>query len=522
MLTLWGVAVSGWTALFSLTILFFDPQFGWMIVTSIVGLCILLIVRSWRLLFSPLTIRTLAPFGFCVAYTGALLILAIVPSGVTEPLEFVRSRFSDPLPADNALPLLFARNVLSAIFPTPMLGDWLGSDRPPLQSAYFLVASLGLPEFFGSIRNQDLAYQVQGSLLQSFWLAGIWVLLDELELPRFARWGALALCAVSGFAFVHGIFVWPKLLPVLHLCIIVAIAIPSKRPRLSTWRLGVLIGCNAALSLLCHGGSIFALAGIGVYALLNRRIPTLKFLFSVAVVAILVLAPWSLYQRYFDPPGDRLLKWHLAGLVNVDDRPFTAVLAEAYQMMTWRQFVHSKLADLAVIAGRPWGWVAMQFKAFSFDFFSADTLQLRRAQFESVFATLGFFAWAPIAWSVLKRRLADSAPLKAATMLFGVGCATLVIWILAMYEPGSTSIHQGSLASVAFFLVGSFLFCFSLSRPLAAVLLAMQLFVSVRIYMASQPDANGPSVALLSGFDWMLAIGLVVLAAWVVKRFAEP
>ena len=36
------------------------------------------------------------------------------------------------------------------------------------------------------------------------------------------------------------------------------------------------------------------------------------------LLALVLYAPWLAYQRLYDPPGDRLLKWHLAGVTEVE------------------------------------------------------------------------------------------------------------------------------------------------------------------------------------------------------------
>ena len=40
--------------------------------------------------------------------------------------------------------------------------------------------------------------------------------------------------------------------------------------------------------------------------------------------------PWLLYQKYYEPPGNRLLKMHLAGAPGVDSRGFIQALLVAY------------------------------------------------------------------------------------------------------------------------------------------------------------------------------------------------
>jgi len=41
---------------------------------------------------------------------------------------------------------------------------------------------------------------------------------------------------------------------------------------------------------------------------------------ALAIVVVFYL-PWSAYQKYVDPPGNRLLKIHLAGVIPVIREP---------------------------------------------------------------------------------------------------------------------------------------------------------------------------------------------------------
>ena len=60
--------------------------------------------------------------------------------------------------------------------------------------------------------------------------------------------------------------------------------------------------------MLAHGASAFfllPLLGLAAW----RGLPSWRWLGAAALVGVVLLAPWSAYQRFADPPGDRLLKW---------------------------------------------------------------------------------------------------------------------------------------------------------------------------------------------------------------------
>lgn len=522
LLALWGAAASGTCAYLSFWCLFFDPASGHFVLLAMLIAAGMVVLNSGVRLTSfqrKACKQIFLPFSLCLIYSAALLIISISSVGpIDQPLEVVRSRFSHVLPVDNALPFLFAKNVLANNFQSPMFADWLGSDRPPLQSGYFLLSTLGLHSPRWIWLQGELSYQVQGTILQSFWIAGLWFLLNSMKLRRTAIIGAVAVCAVSGFALVHGIFVWPKLLPVFHLSLIAGYILSADRAWLSDTRVGALLACNAALALICHGGSFFALAGLGVIALSTWRIPSARFLIVGVLVGIAILLPWSLYQHYFDPPGDRLLKWHLAGVVAIDGRSFSSAFADAYRSMTLKEFFSIRLSQFDALVGSSWLWPWLQVKAIFFQLTASEILQLRNGQFYSLIAALGFFAWVPL--MLFLPRFSQDREMAAARKLLMSSALTVAIWVLSMYERGSATIHQGSLAVMVFALAGCFLCCFAWRPAAAWLLLFFQFLICIAVYIFPVDESViAPSGYLSHVFDYifvsfLLFIGMFVSLKW--------
>ena len=96
----------------------------------------------------------------------------------------------------------------------------------------------------------------------------------------------------------------------------------------------------------------------------------------------------------------------------------------------------------------------------------------------------------------------------------------VAIWILAMYEPGSTMLHQGSLAVVGFSLAGCFLLCLAWVPKVAWLLLAAQLAASFVLYLlprqvGSSLDPVSPALPI---FDGVFAAGFLLVAAAIMAR----
>ena len=67
--------------------------------------------------------------------------------------------------------------------------------------------------------------------------------------------------------------------------------------------------------------------------------PSLKTMIYGFATIVVLYAPWMIYQNVFDPPANRLLKWHFAGVVEVDARSFGTALRDAYGALSWDAYV---------------------------------------------------------------------------------------------------------------------------------------------------------------------------------------
>ena len=68
---------------------------------------------------------------------------------------------------------------------------------------------------------------------------------------------------------------------------------------------------------------------------------------GTAAAALLYL-PWAWYQKRYDPPGDLLLKAHIAGIVD-QTRSFGQLLRSAYGRLSFGEWVYNKLENIRVL-----------------------------------------------------------------------------------------------------------------------------------------------------------------------------
>lgn len=389
------------------------------------------------------------------------------------------------LSIDNFLPKLLADAVYSGHIAKPMVGDWLSSDRPPLQ------AGMALWHYGWTHGNRDLAYQVLGTIWQLTFLAGLWAYLDTAGVNVGVTGLALIVSLFSGFTFVNSFFVWPKLLPVAFLLIMLAYLFTGRYYLSRTsWRAGVAVGAAAAFAMLCHGGSIFGLLGIGIATLLLRRVPSPRFLLAAAAAAILLYLPWSLYQKYYDPPGDRLLKMHLAGVgAPHPEIKLSDLVVSKYKSLGWKGVEYCKKSNFKAVVNpdpylpHPMATLGSLFTGDSLQR-SAAVMELRETMFFRWLWSLDVFGLVPILWimwAVFRRR--SSPEYQQAWMLWLCTVIVLIVWCLLMLGPGVTCVHQGCYFTEIVAFAGAVLGLWAISPRLAAIVTACHVVFNVVVYI---------------------------------------
>ena len=167
---------------------------------------------------------------------------------------YASHRFAGSLPDDNVLPGIFSDwfYVHGHHGPPPPFGEWLASDRPPLQTSYIL----GMRPFGWDARG--LHYQELGVALQMLWVPGAWALLRASDLGPRLRALAIVAAMFSDITIVHGFYVWPKLIAAGFLLAALAMAMS---PGWKAWardpRAGALFAALCTLGMLSHGSSAF-------------------------------------------------------------------------------------------------------------------------------------------------------------------------------------------------------------------------------------------------------------------------
>ncbi|MBX9742815.1 MAG: hypothetical protein K2W99_04675 [Chthoniobacterales bacterium] len=401
--------------------------------------------RQWQLLWTShqllLPVSTYALFILCLGYFSCHNLDNVGLVAATRWLN---------LPPDNWIPKYFADQLWHGKISIPMLGDWLSSDRPPLQTGLYLLLHL----FRIQGGQDDLFYQVLSSILQALCLLPFFLFVQK-ENKHLA---SLALIAIgtTGFMTVHTLFVWPKLLATTYVFIFYLVTMTSFGKNLSREKWIFLSGAAAALAMLAHGAALFALFPIALLYLLRYRFSGMVAALPSALLSLLIFTPWLLYQRFIDPPGDRLIKWHFAGMIPPNHLSPLQAISKAYSAISRDAWIQGRIANLHQIFGGTLDFFTDFFQTclHPFDIFQSNPHPsiVTRSFFET-FYSLGWFSplLAIAVWLLLggwRKKISKDL------LWLGVTAITsLLIWALVMFIPGSTTIHQGSFFSwIALFI----------------------------------------------------------------------
>lgn len=364
---------------------------------------------------------------------GAFYIAMLLAYGGPAVSNAAAHRFVTDLPIDNEIPRFFAERLWNGQSPKQMLDDWLSSDRPPLQTGWVLLTWPILKPLGIDI---DTATTTAGMCFQLFWVFAAWELARYMGFSRAAAYGVATAIAFTGIMMIFSVFVWPKLGAASLTVAAYLWWRGEEKPTPVAFALG---GLCAALGWLAHGGVAFSLIALVVVALGARWRFTSRHVFWAAGAFFLCALPWLLYQKLYEPPGNRLLKWHLAGVIPSDPRGFLETLGQSYRE-----------AGLTTVLAHKWSNVQMQVsQMWPLDYIlrPGNWNGPRNSEFFLTARSLGLWVLAlliiPLGWRK-KSRSTDPAVGSRRGELLGWLIAGFAVWLVLMFLPNSAAIHQGS------------------------------------------------------------------------------
>ncbi len=513
-----GLAASGAAAMLAFWAFYADPVVGKSFSYFVAFGSVMLI--AWLLYEREIERALLAqlamPSGLWVLGTAFLVFFGFVHGGEHQPLWTAASRFSGQLPSDNDIPRYFSEFFFFHGHQSPpeFPGEWLASDRPPLQVGYAVYERT-----FGW-DTTSLRYQVLGVALQQLWIVGLWALLLAARVGRVTRALTMLTVLVSGLALVNGFFVWPKLLPAAMLLAAAALVVTPlwKEVRRSLWA-AALVAVLLALAMLAHGASIFGVIPLIAVAAF-RGLPGWRWIGVALLAGIVLMAPWSAYQKYGDPPGNRLTKWYLAGVIDVDSRGVGESIADSYSEAGFGGAIDNKIDNFVVMSGgEPMAeGVEHAVEAAEAGDWRATVENVRGVFFYYLVPSLGLLLLGPLAMVAAWRwRGLNPAEWRFALTCFAVFGAGAIAWGLLLF--GSTLaipvIHQGTYLLPILGICGAVVGLRAVLPRFAIWWLGLNVVICLAVYSPSFEPVEGtafsPTTTLLAALFLVAFVAVSLL-----------
>ena len=330
------------------------------------------------------------------------------------------------LPVDNWIPKIFANAILNEHIQSPLVGSWLSSDRPPLQVGWYLI--------FTVFNYSDLLYLVVSMGAQLLVIPFILLLVSHITQQKTYLFFLSFILFFNGFIFVHGLFVWPKLFSALYQGIAFYALYQLWTEDIKKLSMYLLFATASVLAFLAHGGSIFYLLGLGILLLFTvRNWQTLRYLSIAFVTALILYLPWVLYQKLIDPPGDRLVKRHLAAYYDITPRSALDVIVNYYQNI--------RLEDWLTLRWQHFETIYTSMYSELMQFFSMGVQSIRVSIFYSTdYGYLFFSSFFLLLYPLLRTKLKEKR-IFVFLMMSSFFLYT-VIWSLLIAT--ETIVHQGA------------------------------------------------------------------------------
>ncbi len=387
-----------------------------------------------------------------------------------------------------------------------MFLDWLYSDRPPLQTGW---QSLTWPLASLLRLNDKFVTGLAGFWFQLLWVAAAYGLFRWLRLNA-AR--ALAWCgvlAMNGFFLLNTTFTWPKLGAAAFAC--GAFALWAQPPSPHRHRQILAGGVLVALAWLSHGGVAFSLVPLAPWLMWRALRGEMKSFAVAGTIFIALAMPWTAFQKFYAPPGNRLLKWHLGGQIEVDPRGVGETIRSAYAKLSWGEIAANKAENFRMQFKCNWGQLA--------DLSLQRAYDRRLQEFWFTGTALTWWKFTPALLLAAfaapggRRRLAALSRRTAAVAVWVA--ATLVVWCLLLFPPKMPNAACVIVGSYAMF-TGMFVLLSAVAEsagrwplPAIAALQAITLLTTWAVpYDQVSGPLSAPALVLMllggAGIAWLL------------------
>jgi hypothetical protein len=361
-----------------------------------------------------------------------------------------------------------------------------------LQTGFYLLAGIPQRLLPHSVAPDVLIYQVLATAMQAGFLFGVWTLALAVDFPVLTRRLVMLACCLLPTALINTLFVWPKMLSIEYLLMLFGLLFYYRPDSTRDEEIvGILCGGLSALAILCHGTSFFALIGFCVTIVFFWHWPSWRTTIYGAATLAATYFPWIFYQTAIDPPANRLMKWHLAGVDKIDARSFITTLRDSYHALTFHSYLAGRLVNFNTMIGNwPRNLVDIWRTVFYHD--TKASIAVHAADFFQLIPSLELYSIAVIVvlavllfTPLLGGRLSRIE--RASLYLLVAFIATSATVGILIFVPGAAINHQGTYACQVLITIFAIL-VLSIRMPTAClVLLAAQCASIVSAYALTLP-----------------------------------
>ena len=396
---------------------------------------------------------------FLIMFIGFLYILIVhlfEPVG-DKDIEWITANRWLELPIDNEIPRRFADKLYQNLDPRDFLIglDWTSSDRPPLMTGFILFFR---PIFeLVQIPSKSSAYAA-GIGFQLIWIPILLKILRTWKISYLYSVIILLSFLSNGFIFYNSIFVWPKLGGAALLLYAFFI---YQRDGLIEFKNTIIIAVLTSLAWLSHGGTSISIIPIVLIVFSRPKFFNLKYILISAVIVATLCLPWTAYQKVYDPPGNRLLKWHIGGQPNAIEKTLTETIKESYSNITIEEWTENRKLNFMRLFGDKFSYLSIMNPSSS-ERVVNDFYYFFRSH--EIIILLSFIL---MTFLIFKKRfnfLIDE--LYKGRLFFTLLLLSLTFWILLLFIPKTTVIHQGSYLNNLIFMIILHIFLYKFSKPL--------------------------------------------------------
>jgi len=192
-------------------------------------------------------IRLIGPGGVLLCLVGILYISLLNLHGPSRlDASFTQSYFFfEPRSIDNLIPLWFEQAIIILHAPPVGLGDWLFSDRPPLQTGLSLYV---FP--MSKILGVESVCEAVGIFSQLLFLVGARMLLGTCGSNNKKATYIVLVLVTTGCIYFDTAYTWPKLLAACYSLIALAVVVKLWRTHCITMADGLMFGVSVSLAVL--------------------------------------------------------------------------------------------------------------------------------------------------------------------------------------------------------------------------------------------------------------------------------